>query len=45
VEDNLQDDALVASTMTTDERARVAGVCVKNLGIELSALKRLLPAN
>jgi type I thyroxine 5'-deiodinase len=38
VEDNLEDDVLVASTMTADERARVAGLCVKNLGIELPAL-------
>ena len=38
VKDNLEDDVLVASTMTTDERARVAGLCVKNLGIELPAL-------
>ena len=35
VEDNLEDDVLVASTMTADERAKVAGLCVKNLGIEL----------
>jgi Iodothyronine deiodinase len=38
VEDNLEDDVLVASTMTADERAKVAGLCVKNLGIELPAL-------
>jgi type I thyroxine 5'-deiodinase len=38
VEDNLEDDVLVANTMTADERAKVAGLCVKNLGIELPAL-------
>ena len=38
VQDNLKDDVLVASTMNADERARVAGVCVIKLGIELPAL-------
>jgi type I thyroxine 5'-deiodinase len=38
VSDNLKDDVLVASTTTTDERYNVAGLCVKNLGIELPAL-------
>jgi Iodothyronine deiodinase len=38
VEDNLEDDVLVASTMTRDERVNVAGMCVTNLGIELPAL-------
>ena len=28
----------MASTMTKDERLNVAGLCVKNLGIELPAL-------
>ena len=38
VDDNLKDDVLVASTMTTDERVSAAGLCVTNLGIELPAL-------
>jgi len=38
VSDNLKDDVLVASTMTKDQRMNIAGVCVKNLGIELPAL-------
>jgi hypothetical protein len=38
VSDNLKDDVLVASTMTKDERYSAAGICVKNLGIELPAL-------
>lgn len=38
VEDNLEDDVLVKSTMTTDERYSTAGLCVKNLGIELPAV-------
>ena len=38
VSDNLKDDVLVASTMTADERLKVAGLCVKNLGIEMPAL-------
>ncbi len=38
VTDNLKDDVLVASTMTKNERMNVAGLCVKNLGIELPAL-------
>jgi hypothetical protein len=38
VEDNLEDDVLVKSTMTADERFSTAGLCVKNLGIELPAL-------
>lgn len=37
-EDNLKDDVLVQSTKTSDERYTVAGLCVKNLGIELPAL-------
>lgn len=35
---NIEDDVLVASTQTLDERANVAGICVRNLGIELPAL-------
>jgi type I thyroxine 5'-deiodinase len=35
---NIQDDVLVASTKTTDQRAEVAGVCLVKLGIELPAL-------
>jgi type I thyroxine 5'-deiodinase len=38
LDDNLEDDVLVASTMTEDERLSVAGMCVRNLGIELPAL-------
>jgi type I thyroxine 5'-deiodinase len=38
IDDNLKDDVLVASTMTKDERLNVAGLCVKNLGIELPSL-------
>lgn len=38
VDDNLEDDVLVASTKTTDERYTAAGLCVKNLGIELPAI-------
>ena len=38
LDDNLEDDVLVASTTTTDERIKVAGLCVTNLGIELPAL-------
>ncbi len=37
-EDNLKDDVLVQSTKTSDQRYTVAGVCVKNLGIEIPAL-------
>ena len=36
--DNVEDDVLVASTKTLDERLSVAGMCVRNLGIELPAL-------
>ena len=35
---NLEDDVLVATTRTADERYTVAGVCVTKLGIELPAL-------
>jgi type I thyroxine 5'-deiodinase len=38
LDDNLEDDVLVASTRTLDERVSVAGMCVRNLGIELPAL-------
>jgi hypothetical protein len=38
VDDNLEDDVLVASTITKEDRFNVAGVCVRNLGIELPAL-------
>jgi hypothetical protein len=38
LDDNLNDDVLVASTKTKDERYTVAGLCVTNLGIELPAL-------
>lgn len=35
---NLEDDVLVATTRTTDERYTAAGLCVTKLGIELPAL-------
>ena len=38
VDDNLEDDVLVKSTMTADERFSTAGLCVKNLGIALPAI-------
>jgi type I thyroxine 5'-deiodinase len=38
LDDNVEDDVLVASTKTTDERYSAASVCVRNLGIELPAL-------
>jgi type I thyroxine 5'-deiodinase len=38
VEDNLKDDVLVASTMTKEDRTAAAGMCIRNLGIELPAL-------
>ena len=38
LDDNIEDDVLVASTRTLDERVNVAGMCVRNLGIELPAL-------
>jgi type I thyroxine 5'-deiodinase len=38
LDDNVEDDVLVASTKTLDERLSVAGMCVRNLGIELPAL-------
>ena len=36
--DNVKDDVLVASTITSDERFHAAGLCVRNLGIELPAV-------
>jgi hypothetical protein len=36
--DNIKDDVLVASSRTDDERFNAAGLCVRNLGIELPAL-------
>jgi type I thyroxine 5'-deiodinase len=38
VDDNLKDDVLVSSTMTKDDRLKTAGMCIRNLGIELPAL-------
>lgn len=38
VDANLEDDVLVATTRTSDERYQVAGLCVTRLGIELPAL-------
>jgi hypothetical protein len=36
--DNVQDDVLIGSTTTRDERYNAAGLCVRKLGIELPAL-------
>ena len=38
VKDNLEDDILVKSTGTAEEREQVAGVCLAKLAIELPAL-------
>ena len=38
LDDNVNDDVLVASTMTDDERVDVAGVCMTKLGIKLPAV-------
>ena len=38
VSDNLNDDVLVATTKTADERYEAAGLCITKLGIELPAL-------
>lgn len=38
VSNNVEEDVLVATTKTADERYEVAGLCVTNLGIELPAL-------
>ena len=38
LDDNLDDDVLVASTRTLDERVNVAGVCMTKLGIKAPAL-------
>lgn len=38
VSDNVSDDVLVATTKTSDERYKVAGVCLTKLGLELPAL-------
>jgi iodothyronine deiodinase-like protein len=38
LKDNVNDDVLVATTKTADERYKVAGLCVTKLGIELPAL-------
>jgi type I thyroxine 5'-deiodinase len=35
---NLEDDVLVATTRTEDERYEAAGLCITKLGIELPAL-------
>jgi type I thyroxine 5'-deiodinase len=35
---NLEDDVLVATTRTADERYQAAGLCITKLGIELPAL-------
>jgi type I thyroxine 5'-deiodinase len=38
LDDNLEDDVLVATTKTDDERYKVAGICVTKLKIELPAV-------
>jgi iodothyronine deiodinase-like protein len=38
VEDNVEDDVLIASTTTKEERLTAADVCVTKLGIKLPAL-------
>jgi len=38
VKDNLEDDVLVASTLTVADRTSAADMCVTKLGIELPAL-------
>lgn len=38
VDDNLRDDVLVRNTTTAGERHQAAGLCVRNLGIELPAV-------
>ena len=38
LDDNLEDDVLVATTKTADERYKVAGLCVTKLNIELPAV-------
>ena len=38
VNDNVDDDVLLASTRTDDERNSVAGVCMTKLGLEMPAL-------
>lgn len=38
VNSNIEDDVLVASTTTREERERVAGLCLKRLDIEIPAL-------
>jgi type I thyroxine 5'-deiodinase len=38
LDDNLEDDVLVATTKTEDERYKVAGICVTKLKIELPAV-------
>jgi hypothetical protein len=38
LDDNVEDDVLVASTRTLDDRVNVAGMCIRNLGIEFPAI-------
>jgi type I thyroxine 5'-deiodinase len=38
VNDNIEDDVLIASTRTSDERYTAAGICVTKLGIERPAI-------
>ena len=38
LDDNVEDDVLVSSTASDEERVQVAGVCMTKLGIELPAV-------
>ena len=38
LDDNVEDDVLVSSTTSDEERVQVAGVCMTKLGIELPAI-------
>jgi iodothyronine deiodinase-like protein len=38
MDSNVKDDVLYASTHTSEDRIKVAGSCVKNLGIEFPAI-------
>ena len=38
LDDNLEDDVLVASTASDAERGQVAGVCMTKLGVQLPAI-------
>ena len=38
LDDNVEDDVLVSSTASDEERVQVAGVCMTKLGVELPAI-------